>query len=81
MLARSISFLLASKDSIIPVVAELDSPLRVQVREAFEDALRMLWIAMIPFSVVGLAAGQLVPSRLARSASPVKRLIFSQSSS
>jgi hypothetical protein len=36
-------------------IASLPEPLRTQVRVAFADGCRVVWIAMIPLAVVGLA--------------------------
>lgn len=38
----------------IPLIAGLAEPLRTEVRLAFSDACRMVWIVLLPFAAVGL---------------------------
>jgi len=40
--------------SAIPRIANLPEPLRTQVRVAFADSIRVIWLVMIPFGGVGL---------------------------
>jgi predicted MFS family arabinose efflux permease len=42
--------------SAIPLIAHLQEPLRTQVRTAFADSIRVIWLVMIPFGGVGLIA-------------------------
>jgi MFS family permease len=42
--------------SAIPLIAHLPEPLRTQVRTAFADSIRAIWLVMIPFGGVGLIA-------------------------
>ncbi|KIM79120.1 hypothetical protein PILCRDRAFT_823692 [Piloderma croceum F 1598] len=42
--------------SAIPLIAHLSEPLRTQVRTAFADSIRVIWLVMIPFGGVGLIA-------------------------
>ncbi|KAL8291646.1 hypothetical protein RQP46_001904 [Phenoliferia psychrophenolica] len=42
--------------SSIPYIAELAEPLRTEVRKAFSESIRVIWIVLIPFGGVGLVA-------------------------
>jgi len=42
--------------SAIPLVANLPEPLRTQVRVAFADSIRVIWLVLIPFGGIGLLA-------------------------
>jgi len=40
--------------SAIPLIATLSEPLRTQVRTAFADSIRVIWLVLIPFGGIGL---------------------------
>jgi MFS family permease len=42
--------------SAIPLIAHLPEPLRTQIRTAFADSIRVIWLVMIPFGGIGLIA-------------------------
>jgi len=42
--------------SAIPFIATLPEPLRTQVRTAFADSLRAIWLVLIPFGGIGFIA-------------------------
>lgn len=66
--------------SSIPLIRGLEEPLKMQVRDAFAQSLRVVWIVMIPFvrSALPSCASQRVPThpRLTRSRPPQAGLGF-----
>ncbi|TNY24273.1 major facilitator superfamily domain-containing protein [Rhodotorula diobovata] len=48
--------------SSIPLIRGLEEPLKMQVREAFAQSLRVVWIVMIPFAGLGFLVALLMKS-------------------
>ncbi|GAA5971251.1 hypothetical protein JCM11641_008282 [Rhodosporidiobolus odoratus] len=44
---------LAGAYAAIPLIRQLEEPLKMQTRAAFAEALRVVWLVMIPFSGIG----------------------------